>query len=152
MERQLIVFDLGREHYGVPIAAVQSIIKMQAITALPQTPSFVEGITNLRGEILPVLDPRKRFGLPISPPTSESRLVVVEVGSAAVALIVDRVSEVLRVDDVMIEPPSPIVAPPSAAHIQGVARLDGREVILLDLSRLLTSQEQFALVALPARG
>ena len=151
MEQQLVVFDLAREHYGVPIGAVQSIIKMQAITFMPQAPSFVDGITNLRGQVLPVVDPRKRFGLPTAPATAESRMVVVEIGQAAVALIVDRVSEVLRVDEAVIEPPSPIVVPSSAAYIQGIVKLAGREVILLDLGRVLSSQEQSALTALPAR-
>jgi len=78
MENQLVVFDLGNEHYGVDIAAVESIIKMQEITVVPRTPRFVEGVTNLRGTVLPVIDLRKRFGLPVEESTRETRIVVTE--------------------------------------------------------------------------
>src|SRR3972149_7918170 len=106
MENQLVVFDLANEHYGVDIAAVEGIIKMQAITAVPRAPAFVEGGTNLRGKVLPVIDLRKRFGLPGGDASKDTRIVVVEMNGATVGIVVDGVSEVLRVGPESIEPPS----------------------------------------------
>ncbi len=82
MEQQLVIFDLVNEHYGVDIGTVQSIIKMQEITVIPRSPSFVEGVTSLRGTVLPVIDLHKRFGLPAQDETKDTRIVVVEMNGA----------------------------------------------------------------------
>ena len=103
MEHQLVVFELGKEHYAVDISAVESIIKMQAITVVPHTPAFVEGVTNLRGSVLPVIDLRKRFGLAMDEISKKSRIVVIALGKTKVGMIVDAVSEVLRVPDDAID-------------------------------------------------
>jgi chemotaxis signal transduction protein len=103
MENQLIAFDLANEHYGVDIGAVESIIKLQPITAVPHAPGFVEGITNLRGMVLPVIDLCKRFGLSVEEVTKETRIVVVEMDSMQVGMVVDAVTEVLRVAKENIE-------------------------------------------------
>lgn len=145
VENQLVVFDLANEHYGVDIAAVEGIIKLQPITAVPHAPAFVEGVTNLRGKVLPVLDLRKRFGLPRGDSTKDTRIVVVEMNGATVGMVVDGVSEVLRVSDEAIEPPSPIVTTVDTAFIKGIAKVGERLVILLDLERVLTVQEQAGL-------
>lgn len=137
MENQLVVFDLAREHYGVDIAAVEGIIKMQAITAVPQAPAFVEGVTNLRGKVLPVVDLRRRFGLPPTEATKDTRIVVVEIAGATVGIIVDGVSEVLRIEPEAIEPPSPIVTTLDSAFIRGIAKVNNRLIILLDLTKIL---------------
>ncbi len=164
MENQLVVFNLGNENYGVDIAAVDGIVKMQPITAVPHAPSFVEGITNLRGEVLPVIDLRKRFGLPQREITKDTRIVNVEMvydddrRGIKVGMVVDAVSEVLRVSDEDIEPPSPIVMTGngdaalrtgiSNAFITGIAKVDngpdapGRLIILLDLAQVLSAEEQ----------
>lgn len=150
MEQQLVVFELSNEHYGVDISAVESIIKMQPITAVPQAPSFVEGITNLRGSILPVMDLRKRFGLRDTSqmdgkPTSqhdESRIVVVSMDGMKVGMIVDAVSEVLRVPADAIEPPPPMVTSINSAFITGIAKVGEKLIILLDLARILTVSEK----------
>src|SRR3712207_4028630 len=123
MEQQLVVFDLANEHYGVEIAAVEGIIKKQAITAVPRAPHYVEGVTNLRGKVLPVIDLRKRFGLSAAADSKDTRIVVVEMGGATVGMVVDGVSEVLRVGDDAIEPPSPIVTTTSSTFIRGIAKL-----------------------------
>jgi len=131
MEQQLVVFELANEHYGVDISAVESIIKMQQITAVPQAPDFVEGITNLRGSILPVMDLRKRFGLKDTSqnndkPTrqhDESRIVVVSMDGMKVGMIVDGVSEVLLVPSDAIEPPPPMVTSINSAFITGIAKV-----------------------------
>ncbi|MBM4423091.1 MAG: chemotaxis protein CheW [Chloroflexi bacterium] len=152
MEDQLVVFDLANEHYGLDIAAVEGIIKMQAITAVPRAPTFVEGVTNLRGKVLPVIDLRKRFGLPSNETTKDTRIVVVEMGGATVGIVVDGVSEVLRVNRDVIEPPSPIVTTVDSSFIRGIANLTERLVILLDLGKVLNTQEKVELRSLPVAG
>lgn len=150
MEQQLVVFELAYEHYGVDISAVESIIKMQAITAVPRAPVFVEGVTNLRGKILPVIDLRKRFGLPLKEFTKDTRIVVVEVSGTTVGIVVDGVSEVLRVSPSSVEPPPPIATTAESAFIRGIAKTDERLVTLLDLGRLLSAEEKTSLTSLPA--
>lgn len=142
VERQLVVFELAQEWYGVAIAAVESIIRMQTITVVPHAPGFVEGVTNLRGVILPVIDLRKRLGLPVKPTTRETRIIVVEVGETTVGMIVDAVAEVLRVSAELIEAPSPLILTIDSSFITGIAKAGERLVILLDLGKVLTLEEQ----------
>jgi purine-binding chemotaxis protein CheW len=149
-EPQLVIFVLASEHYGVGISAVDSIIKLQPITFVPHAPAFVEGVTNLRGKVLPVVDLRKRFGLPIGEATKETRIVVTQVGGLGVGMMVDRVSEVLRVPAEAIEPPSPLVTTVDSAFITGIAKVDDRLVILLDLEQVLSPGEKTDLQAVPA--
>jgi purine-binding chemotaxis protein CheW len=145
MEQQLVVFELANEHYGVDISSVESIIKMQEITRIPHSPSFVEGITNLRGLVLPVIDLRKRFGLEAQEASRDSRIMVVAMGNVKVGMIVDAVSEVLRVPSESIEPPPPMTTTSKANLITGIAKLNDLLVILLDLSKILTTDEQVEL-------
>ena len=141
MEHQLVVFELGKEHYGVDISAVESIIKMQPITVVPHTPSFVEGVTNLRGSVLPVIDLRKRFGLVMDDISKNSRIVVIALGKTKVGMIVDAVSEVLSIAEDAIEPPPPMVTSVDTTFIIGIAKIESKLVILLDLSKVLSLQE-----------
>lgn len=150
MEHQNVVFKLANEFYGVDIAAVEGIIKLQPITAVPHAPPSVEGVTNLRGKVLPVLDLRKRFGLPAEAATADSRIVVVEVGEVSVGLIVDAVSEVLRFSSEAVEPPSPVMTTVQSRFIHGIAKVEAHLIILLDLTQVLTLSEQTSLQALPA--
>ena len=153
MEYQLVLFDLANEHYGVDIATVEGIIKLQSITAVPRAPAFVEGVTNLRGEVLPVIDLRKRFGLGADEKRGkDTRIIVVVMGGKKVGMVVDAVSEVLRVSDTAIEPPSPIVTTVDSVFIRGIAKIGDRLVILLDLGQILTHEEKGTLqtLALPA--
>jgi purine-binding chemotaxis protein CheW len=160
MENQLVVFNLAKEDYGVDIAAVNSIVEMQPITAVPHAPGFVQGVTNLRGEVLPVIDLRNRFGLPLGETTKDSRIVVVEVDGVRVGMVVDAVTEVLTVAEEAVEPPSPIVtavdsARPMSGFITGIAKVGGngneqgggRLIILLDLAKVLSNEEQIDLRA-----
>ena len=144
-ERQLVVFQLGAELYGVDIARVHEIIRLQSITRVPRAPSFVEGVINLRGKVIPVVDLRRRFGLPTSEHTRATRTVVVEIGDQVVGIIVDSVSEVLRVSVSTIEPPSPVVAGIDSEYLHGIAKLPERLVILLDLDRVLAREERRAI-------
>jgi purine-binding chemotaxis protein CheW len=142
MENQLVIFKLGNEHYGVNIAAVESIIKLQDITSVPRAPEFVEGVTNLRGTVLPVIDLRRRFGLPPEENTKDTRIVVIEMNGSVVGMIVDAVTEVLRISQEAIEPPSPLVTTIDSAFITGIAKVAGRLVILLDLSKIFSIHEK----------
>jgi len=142
MERQLVIFTLANEHYGVDIAAVESIIEMQPITAVPRAPQFVEGITNLRGVILPVVDLHKRFGLEAVETTKKTRIVVVKLDNLLIGMVVDAVTEVLRIAEESVEPLSPIVATVDSTFITGVAKVGNRLVILLDLQRVLSPEER----------
>jgi purine-binding chemotaxis protein CheW len=138
----------------VDIAAVDGIVKMQQITAVPHTPSFVEGITNLRGEVLPVIDLRKRFGLPQGDATKDTRIVNVEVDGVRVGMVVDAVTEVLRVSEEDIEPLPPLVTTFDSPFITGIAKVDGaqgadeRLIVLLDLAKVLSTEEQVNLQTL----
>jgi purine-binding chemotaxis protein CheW len=147
MEQQLVVFELANEHYGVEISSVESIIKMQEITRIPHSPAFVEGITNLRGLVLPVIDLRKRFGLESQEASRDSRIMVVALGTFKVGMIVDGVSEVLRVASESIEPPPSMTTTSRTNFITGIAKLNDVLVILLDMSKILTTDEQVELTS-----
>lgn len=140
MDHQIVVFDLHREHYGVDISAVESILKPQAITSVPCAPPYVVGVTNLRGKVLPVIDLRRRFGLPAAETNADTRIVVVQMGAHVVGMIVDGVSEVLNLDIASIEPPSTVTSTADSVFIKGIARLEGRLVILLDLDKIVESE------------
>ena len=141
MEKQLVIFDLGNESFGIDIASVEGIVKLQEITRIPQAPSYMEGITNLRGSVLSVIDLHRRFGMPEQERTNETRIVVAQMGELKVGMIVSCVSEVLTIDDSVIEPPPPMISNISCEFITGVAKIDKRLVILLDLEKVLTVNE-----------
>ncbi len=149
MEHQLVVFELANEFYGINIAVVESIIKMQAITQLPQTPTFIKGVTNLRGTVLPVIDLRIRFGLETQPDTKQTRVIIVTMDNIKVGVMVDGVSEVLRVSDESIEPLPPMVNSVNADFLKGIVRLEDRLIILLEVEKVLDLKEQEALAAVP---
>jgi purine-binding chemotaxis protein CheW len=141
-EAHLVVFGLAGEHYGVPIGIVSSIIKRQDITVVPRAAEFIEGVTNLRGTVLPVIDLRARFGLPAGDQTKDTRIVVIELDAVQVGMVVDSVSQVMRIPAAAIEPPSPIVTTVDSAFINGIAKTEGRLVILLDMGRVLSEMER----------
>ena len=134
---QLVTFNLGNEEYAVDILKVQEINRMAGITSLPNAPSYVEGVINLRGKVIPVINLRKRFGLDSKEMDSHSRIMVVDVGTT-IGLIVDSVSEVLRLSSDTVEPPPPMTASNgSSEYIKGVGKLEDRLLILLDIEKLL---------------
>jgi purine-binding chemotaxis protein CheW len=145
MEHQLVVFELADEFYGIDIAVVESIIKMQEITQLPQTPSYIKGVTNLRGIVLPVIDLRIRFGLGTQKDTKQTRVIIVTMGAVKVGLMVDGVSEVLRISDESIEPLPAMVNSLNSDFLKGIVRLEGRLIILLEVEKVLDLDEQQAL-------
>jgi purine-binding chemotaxis protein CheW len=145
MEHQLVVFELANEFYGIDIAVVESIIKMQTITQLPQTPAYIKGVTNLRGTVLPVIDLRIRFGMELQNDTKQTRVIIVTMGDIKVGLMVDGVSEVLRISDESIEPLPPMVNSVNSDFLKGIVRLEDRLIILLEVEKVLDLQEQQAL-------
>jgi purine-binding chemotaxis protein CheW len=149
-EMQLVVFMLRQGdvvcEYGVPITQVQEIITMTRPTQLPQAPDFVEGIINLRGKIIPIIDLKKRFQMGNSDITRDTRSVVVEVEGQTVGIIVDEVSEVLRLASSDIEPAPAIIGGITAEYLTGVGKIDGRLLILLDMNKILTDQEKADLI------
>lgn len=142
---QLVTFRLGKEEFSLDILKVQEIIRHMDLTRVPRTPDFVDGVINLRGRVIPVLDLRKRFGLPADEKTNDTRIIVVDVDNRTVGLKVDAVSEVLRLPADTVEPPPAIVAGAESDYIKGVGKLEGRLIILLDISRILTRTESDAL-------
>lgn len=133
---ELVSFHIGPEEYAIDILSVQEIIRVVEITKVPKAPHYVEGVINLRGKVIPIVDLRSRFGLPPAERTKETRIIVVDVGRMIMGLIVDAVSEVLRVPLHLIEPPPSGRQGPMEFH-KGVGKLDGRLLILLDLDRML---------------
>ena len=109
-ERQLVVFRLYGEEFGIEITKVREIVKPREITRLPNVAEFVEGVTNLRGEVIPIIDLKKRFGLEATAMTEDSRIIIVDISENRVGLVVDDVTEVLRISGADIEPPPRTVA------------------------------------------
>jgi purine-binding chemotaxis protein CheW len=140
-ETQLVVFDLASEFYGVDIGDVREIIRMQNVTRVPGTPVYMEGVINLRGKVVPVVDLRKRLDLKVKQQTKESRIVVVDIGGKDVGVIVDGVTEVLRIPLASVEPPSQMIANSDSAYLRGIAKLGDKLVILLDLDKVLATTE-----------
>ncbi|MEN6581013.1 MAG: chemotaxis protein CheW [Armatimonadota bacterium] len=138
---QLVVFQLSDELFGVNIAMVNTILRKQEITAIPQTPDFVEGVTNLRGTIIPVINLGKRFGFLDREATRSSRIIVVETLGNMVGLMVDAVVETLKLRNDCIEPPPSVVRCVEAEYLRGVGKTDNGLVILLDLEKVLTGDE-----------
>lgn len=138
---QVVGFRIGRETFGLPIAVVREIVRVPEITSVPNAPHYVEGVINLRGRIIPVLDLRKRFGEKSIQSDRKNRIVVVEVGHRGIGLLVHSASEVLKVPPSEIEAPQNVFPEGELTYISGVAKLKGRLVILLDLPRLLQAGE-----------
>jgi purine-binding chemotaxis protein CheW len=140
-ELQLVSFNIGTEEFGVDILKVQEINRMVEITRVPQAPHYVEGVINLRGKVIPIVDLRKRFGLELKEHDKNTRIVVVDIGGNIMGMIVDSVSEVLRLSSSTIEPPPEIVTGVNSEYIKGVAKLEDRLLIFLDLSRVIGVEE-----------
>jgi len=138
---QLVSFNIGNEEFGVDILKVQEINRMLEITQVPNSPEFVDGVINLRGRVIPVIDLRTKLGMPRREHDKSTRIVVVEVNDKTVGFIVDAVSEVLRIPKNITEPPPSIVAGVNSDYITAVGKLEDRLLILLDLEKILTLKE-----------
>lgn len=150
-EEHVVVFRLADEYYALDIQTVQEIVRMQTITSIPGSDPWVEGITNLRGRVVPVIDLRRRCNVAANEHTPETRIVVVGSPAGMVGFIVDAVSEVMRIPGEQVELPSSIVAVPENSYLRGVAKLNDRLVSLMDLEGVLPSgpaaAEEFAAAA-----
>ncbi len=138
---QLVTFRMGNEEFALDILKVQEINRIVDITGVPKAPDFVKGVINLRGRVIPVVDIRKKFHLKIKAVTKETRIIVVNIMSKTIGLIVDSVSEVLRIDSNTIQPPPPLIAGLDSDYIKGVGKLDDRLIILLDIDKIFTTGE-----------
>ncbi len=137
---QLVSFRIGEEEFGLDILRVQEIIRLQELTRVPNSPEFVEGVINLRGKVIPVIALRKRFGLAQLPPSKQTRIVVIEVQGSVLGFIVDSVSEVLRISAATVEPP-PRLGKVEREYVSGMGKLENRLLILLDVDRLMSANE-----------
>ncbi len=140
-ELKVIVFALADEEYGVEVEKVKTIERMMPMTRVPKTYSFVKGVINLRGVVVPVIDLRGRFGLPEQEYTDNSRIVIIAVNDMEVGLIVDSANDVIDVDSDAIQDPPEIVGGVRAKYLQGVAKLGDRLLVLLNLQEVLNKSE-----------
>lgn len=138
---QLVTFAVKGEEFGVDILRVQEIIRTMEITKVPNSPAFVDGVINLRGKVIPIVDLRKRFGIPPKKHDSDTRIIVIEIHGMIVGFVVDSVSEVLRIPASTVEPPPPVVGSVESEYISGVGKLNDRLLILLDLNKLLSGED-----------
>lgn len=138
---QLVSFNIGEEEFGVDILKVQEINRMVEVTRVPNAPEYVDGVINLRGKVIPIIDLRRRFGMPRKEKDKNSRIIVVELGGKVLGFVVDAVSEVLRIPGSVTEPPPSIIAGIKAEYITAIGKLENRLLILLDLERVLTVDE-----------
>lgn len=133
---QLVSFTLAKELYGIEITKVREIILITDITRIPETPAFLKGLINLRSTVIPVVDLRVRFGLPEADLSDDSRIMVLQAQGKTIGIVVDAVSEVLRVKHDQIAPPPPTVAGLGRDYLNGLVKLDERLLILLDIDRI----------------
>jgi purine-binding chemotaxis protein CheW len=138
---QVVGFRIGNETFGVRIGSVREIVRVPEITAVPSAPETVEGVINLRGKIIPVMDLRKRFGQSEIHPDKKNRILVVELDNKLVGLIVNAASEVLKIAPSEIEAPGNLFAEGESGYVTGVGKLKGRLIILLDIAKLLHRPE-----------
>jgi purine-binding chemotaxis protein CheW len=148
---QLVSFELASELYGIEITKVREIILIAEITRIPQTAPYVKGLINLRSTVIPVIDLRTLFGLPAGEKTDESRIMVLQAGGKTIGIMVDAVSEVLRVKKEQIAPPPPTVAGLGKEYLTGLVRLEKQLLILLDIDRILDRNEVKSLDTLTAK-
>jgi purine-binding chemotaxis protein CheW len=151
VEKQLVVFNLGRESYAVDIGGVREIIQMLPITRVPGTPASVEGVVNLRGSVIPIVDLRKRFQMDTIERNKDTRIIVVSCKGQDVGVIVDAVAEVLRIPIESIEPSSNVFTDEQVEYFIGILKLEDRLVILLSMDQVLSTQEIIAVKSLDTK-
>jgi purine-binding chemotaxis protein CheW len=140
---QIVTFFLSQEEFGVDILLVQEIIRPAPITEVPNTPRFVEGVINLRGKVVPVIDLRKRLNIPTTEADKATRVIIIELEKRVTGFVVDSVSKVITVPAGSVQSaPDMIMSGVESEYITGVSRIDDRLIILLDFSKILTAGEQ----------
>lgn len=136
--KQFIIFKLGKEEYGIDIKKITTIEQMKTITRVPKIPVFIKGVINLRGEIIPIMDLRTKFGLPKGEETEDSRIIIVKIEEEPVGIIVDAVAEVISLTDELIENVSNFSNELSMEYILGVGKVDDRIITLLNIEKLVS--------------
>jgi len=140
-ELHIVGFRVGRETFGVPISLVHEIVRVPEITAVPDSPGYVEGVINLRGKIVSVVDLRRRFGEKEITANKKNRILVAEVSGKMVGLIVDAASEVIKIPDSEVDLPPSVFEEGELNYVTGVGKVKGRLIILVDLSKILQKGE-----------
>src|SRR5271157_3241075 len=146
--RQFISFSVGQEEYGLELLRVKEVIRVREITWLPKAPSFVKGIINLRGDVIPIIDLRDKFGLETREQTAQTHVIVVEVEGRLMGMVVDSASQVVRIPADQIDAPPPVLGGLSQEFITGVGKMDDKLVILLNIDAILTVDEKRVLKTL----
>ncbi|WP_155670158.1 chemotaxis protein CheW [Ornithinibacillus caprae] len=141
LEQKVIVFQLKDEEFAVPVKQVGSIERLMKITRVPQTADFVKGVVNLRGVVTPIIDLRVRFGIEATDYNESTRIIIVSLDDMEVGLIVDAANDVIDIPVNVIEPAPEVVGAVDVDYIEGVAKLENRLLILLDLQKVLTTEE-----------
>ena len=142
---QLVTFKLGNEEYAVDILKVQEINRMKEITRVPNTPAYVEGVINLRGKVIPVVNLRSKFSLTERENDIQSRIMIMDIQGITMGLVVDAVSEVLRIPSNIVEPTPQMASNISTEYIKGIAKLEDRLIILLDMDMLVGKVDDTAM-------
>lgn len=137
----IVGFRVGSETFAVPISLVHEIVRVPEITAVPDSPEFIEGVINLRGRIIPVIDLRKRFGEKLITPHKKNRIMVAEIEGKKVGLIVDAASEVLKIPPSEVEPPPNVFEESEVNYVTGVGKFNGRLIIMVELAKILQRGE-----------
>ena len=140
-QMQCVTFTLEEEVYGINVMQVQEVLREIEVAPVPGAPHYVTGIINLRGNVVTVIDSRKRFGLPEKEPDDSTRIVIIEAGEHVVGILVDSVAEVVDLKREQIETSPNVGNDESSKYIEGVATLDGELLILIDINKLLTDEE-----------
>lgn len=142
---QLVTFKVGGEEFGLDVFSVHEILRYTGVTPVPRAPAFVEGVLDVRGSVVPVVDLRRRFEVREFAFDDDTRIVLVEYSGERLGLVVDSVTEVLRAPETSISPPPAYIRGLAAEFVRGIVRLEQRLVILIDLERILSSEERIAL-------
>jgi purine-binding chemotaxis protein CheW len=140
-EKQLVVFDLGEESYAVDIAVVREIIQMQPITRVPGLPKSIIGVIDIRGSVVPVIDLRLRLKMNKIEPDSETRIIIVNSTKHEIGIIVDSVSKVLKVPEGSFESSSDLFQKDKNEYLSGIAKINNKLIIVLDMNHILTNEE-----------
>jgi purine-binding chemotaxis protein CheW len=151
-ELHIVGFQVGRETYGVPITSLHEIVRVPEITAVPDAPEYIEGVINLRGKIVSVIDLRKRFGLEHVAPARQNRILVLEHRGRLSGLIVDAASEVIKIPAADVEPSPAIFQESGLNCVTGLGKYEGRLIVLLDMAKLLAPNTARQNAAAPSRG
>jgi purine-binding chemotaxis protein CheW len=139
--RQLISFTVGSEEYGLELLRVKEVIRVRQITWLPKAPTCVKGIINLRGDVIPIVDLRDRFGLASAEQTASSRVIVVEIGGRSVGMVVDSASQVVRVPADQFDPPPPVWGAGTRDFITAVGKTGERLILMIDVDAILSTED-----------